>query len=449
MNSSNNQQPTPKGVSVDLLRRPVRLLFARIRTYECTTRGRMTDRRTEALVVFLYRHKIMNTTKSSRCYSGHFGFSMRNETGLRRAAADIQNRPKSRKQTSTNRSQTVNTIIHWYINSTNDASIYISSSFIIIIIMVELSREQERDETARISAAPKWTRRHGILAAAVVVVVAIVVIITAVVTTTQSGSSNGDDTASINTPVVPQEPPSPLALACDFFKWSNLTTCPTQLTLFDGTPLGDTIPPEIGLLTQLTHMNIQNVGLTGTIPWTLGNLTQLTFLSLMLDQLTGTIPSTLGNLVNLTTLSLSDNQLNGTIPITLGRLTQLTELDLSVNQLTGPIPSTMANLTLLYYLGLSDNRLTGPIPSAWNSLVQLSYLYLSNNQLTGSIPSTLASLTQLTRLDLFDNTPLLTGTIPSILCGDAAVVIDCLHVECTCCRSATSSDLGGAACPST
>ena len=193
-----------------------------------------------------------------------------------------------------------------------------------------------------------------------------------------------------------------LTVACNFLGLTNVTTCQAT-TSFIGSTVGNTIPTEIGSLTQLTYLDLDG------------------------NQLTGPIPSTLGSLTLLDGLGLSSNQLTGPIPSTLGSLTLLTTLQLWENQLTSPIPSTLGSLTLLDGLGLADNQLTGPIPS------------------------TLGSLTRLTTLELFNNTQL-TGTIPSTLCSDSGgirIFIDCVNVICTCCLDGSTAFTAQSACPST
>jgi len=54
--------------------------------------------------------------------------------------------------------------------------------------------------------------------------------------------------------------------------------------------------------------------------------------------LTGSIPPEIGCLTNLTELLLDDNQLTGEIPSEIGQLTKLEDMNLSYNQLTGEIP---------------------------------------------------------------------------------------------------------------
>ena len=60
--------------------------------------------------------------------------------------------------------------------------------------------------------------------------------------------------------------------------------------------------------------------------------------------MTGEIPAELGDLTNLEELYLNNNQLTGEIPAELGDLTKLTELQLRSNQLTGCIPEGLRNI---------------------------------------------------------------------------------------------------------
>ncbi|MBC6476995.1 MAG: putative Ig domain-containing protein [Hormoscilla sp. GM7CHS1pb] len=141
----------------------------------------------------------------------------------------------------------------------------------------------------------------------------------------------------------------------------------TEIKLSKNNLVG-TIPPELGGISSLQHLNLINNSLTGTIPSELGGLISLTSLRLHNNDLTGTIPSWLGELTNLQTLGLSKNDLTGTIPSQLGNLTGLTDLYLWQNELTGTIPSELGNLTSLRKLWLQDNRLTGTIPPSVEDL---------------------------------------------------------------------------------
>lgn len=130
------------------------------------------------------------------------------------------------------------------------------------------------------------------------------------------------------TPVTSPVTESPIAdqqlsVACNFLNFTDLKEC-ALATVFGGDAVGNTIPTEIGLLTQLTYLDLSFEQLIGTIPSTLGNLGQLIDLSLNSNQLTGTIPSSLGNLLQLAYLNLDANaQLAGTIPSVLCSLPAL------------------------------------------------------------------------------------------------------------------------------
>ena len=64
-------------------------------------------------------------------------------------------------------------------------------------------------------------------------------------------------------------------------------------------------------------------------------------LVLYANRLTGTIPPELGNLTNLTNLSLNDNRLTGEMPSELGNLEYLNWLSFGGNQLTGCVPARL------------------------------------------------------------------------------------------------------------
>ena len=174
----------------------------------------------------------------------------------------------------------------------------------------------------------------------------------------------------------------------------------TDSLMLSGTGLTDSIPPQIGNLTNLTVMSIvDNPSLTGAIPKELANLVNLTHLNLSNNNLTGDLPSTLGYLTDVETetgmyklayLNLSNNQLTGDL-YRLRLLGGLTHLDLSHNQLSGDIPTGdwlgvppgIQNITNLTRLDLSHNQFTGDIPHELGDLNFLSSLYLNDNQFTG------------------------------------------------------------------
>ena len=214
------------------------------------------------------------------------------------------------------------------------------------------------------------------------------------------------------------------------------------------------LPPEIGLLTGLEVLLIDNNGgLTGTIPEELGNLVELTRLSIWRNGLTGTIPSELGDLEKLRFLNLGENNLSGAVPAELGSLVNLNELYLNDNNLSGELPTELGNLLGLQRIYLWGNDFTwadsyangrfadlaalmalydatspqvnwgerSDFPStSWAGVGGISSdgrvvdLRLRNFNMTGSLPSEIGFLTGLELL-LIENNRGLTGTIPEEL----------------------------------
>ena len=191
-----------------------------------------------------------------------------------------------------------------------------------------------------------------------------------------------------------------------------------HLQFFDNKLTG-AIPPELGNLANLTTLDFASNDVSGSIPPEIASLAKLTSLNLGGNSLSGSIPAELGGLVNLTSLSLWENELTGPIPVELGGLVNLTDLNLSGNALTGPIPVELGGLANLESLDLSRNLLTGPIPAELGGLVHLTDLNLSGNVLTGPVPVELGGLANLESLDLSRNA--LTGPIPQELARLASV----------------------------
>ena len=120
-------------------------------------------------------------------------------------------------------------------------------------------------------------------------------------------------------------------------------------------------------------------------------------LKLSLNRLTGRLPLELGSLSNLNGLFLNNNDLTGPVPPELASLSNLQHLWLSNNDLTGPIPPELGNLSSLKNLFLDRNALAGPVPPELGRLASLRELGLAHNAgLSGALP---ASLTALRRLE--------------------------------------------------
>ena len=89
------------------------------------------------------------------------------------------------------------------------------------------------------------------------------------------------------------------------------------------------IPPEVGKLFRLQHLNLSNNVLGGGIPLGLSNC------SALLNNLEHEIPSELASLSSLVLLSLRRNALTGKLPASFGILTSLERLDLAYNRMGG------------------------------------------------------------------------------------------------------------------
>lgn len=189
------------------------------------------------------------------------------------------------------------------------------------------------------------------------------------------------------------------------------------------TLLGGTLPTELGLLTQLESLHVdQQSQLSGTLPTEVGQMTSLTYLSICNTNLDGALPSELGLLTILTVLELEYVSLHGTIPSELGGLTKLSEITLRNTSLEGTIPSEMGGLTNLRLLNFEHNALQGTIPSNLGALIHLHTLYLGFNALHGTIPSEFGGLASLQLLDLGHNS--LQGTIPLELGNLSTTLLD-------------------------
>ena len=175
-------------------------------------------------------------------------------------------------------------------------------------------------------------------------------------------------------------------------------------------------------LGQITHLGLpaeiakvmggkSHASFAGDIPEELGKLSQLKGLILNNHALTGEVPSSLGDLSNLKTLELRSNQLSEQIPSSFGNLTKLEELLLDRNQFVGELPPSLGNLGNLEYLWVDWNQLTGQIPEEIGNCTNLSRLILANNQFYGYVPESFSKLVNLSMLNLANNEELY-GYIP-------------------------------------
>ena len=186
----------------------------------------------------------------------------------------------------------------------------------------------------------------------------------------------------------------------------------TRISLINNR-LSGTIPPQLGMLTELEELELAENRLTGAIPPELGNLGNLRILDLRYNQLSGAIPDEIGNLTKLGILGLGHNKLSGSIPSWLTELNNLYYIFLFSNVLTGKIPPGLGNLPDLRGINLDNNQLSGTIPPELGNLTKLEFLGLAHNDLSGRIPPELGRLANVSSMTLSSNQ--LIGCIPAAL----------------------------------
>ena len=131
--------------------------------------------------------------------------------------------------------------------------------------------------------------------------------------------------------------------------------------------------------------------------------------------LTGTLPPSLGSLLQLTHLEMTSNSLAGTIPATLSALTNLQYLGLGLNDLVGSLPASVASsLSALTFFDLHDNSLVGPLPVTLGFISSVKTLLLASNRMTGVVPQSICGVNATTAsITLNDN--LFSGCYPACL----------------------------------
>ncbi|CAB9517039.1 serine threonine-protein kinase BRI1-like [Seminavis robusta] len=195
--------------------------------------------------------------------------------------------------------------------------------------------------------------------------------------------------------------------------WRSLFQFSDQSVRFLGVSCNRTTNQVHGL--YLPHMNA-----TGTLPTEMGFLTSLR--TVILDdniELGGPWPD-LSRLTNMETLTASFCRFNGTIPSWITSLKKIRNLSLAFNDLSGMLPRNLSALEDLFAVAFDHNLLTGDTSSIWEpetsslGLRELVHFYVEGNLLTGTIDGNfLRDSSNLTFLDISDNQ--LSGVIPGHL----------------------------------
>ncbi|CAB9497250.1 Fibronectin leucine rich transmembrane protein [Seminavis robusta] len=203
---------------------------------------------------------------------------------------------------------------------------------------------------------------------------------------------------------------------------NQLSSIPSEIGLL-GNQIGQldlsnnlilTLPSELFLLTSLSVLQLHGNRIE-QLPQEIDQMTILDscdnsidgWLSFSSNKLSS-IPSEIGRLTNLRTLTMQDNQISSFPDVNWSHLTNLASIQLSHNLLHSTIPSELGLLQKLVKLDLSNNALIGSIPSelgeneatayVWNNTLRdyvaqdarlFQTLILRNNQLSGWLPSEL------------------------------------------------------------
>jgi hypothetical protein len=199
--------------------------------------------------------------------------------------------------------------------------------------------------------------------------------------------------------------------------WVGVTCRDGHVTALSLGPRAGTIAGEIGELTHLEHLSVQNFGPGATIPAEMGRLSRLRSFEVLSGNIAGALPPEIAGLTSLSKLTLRGTSLDEPLPATLGQLGGLRELEIVANfELPGPLPTSLGDLGSLRSMTIQHNTvLSGPLP-ALTGLHDLRDLLLHDNWLSGSIPDTFGGLDRLVGANLARND--FSGPIPASF-GDA------------------------------
>jgi Leucine-rich repeat (LRR) protein len=160
------------------------------------------------------------------------------------------------------------------------------------------------------------------------------------------------------------------------------------------------LPPELGGLTNLKTLRMDDNALIDNVPSALFNISAIEVIGMYANLLSGSLPPTMGLFMpNLRELRLGGNELEGTIPSSISNASTLAVVDLSNNSFTGLIPGTIGNLRQLQVLNVANNHLTSEfstpqlsILSALENCKNLRRIYLSVNPLNTTLPISFGNL---------------------------------------------------------
>ncbi|KAL3353272.1 hypothetical protein AABB24_020989 [Solanum stoloniferum] len=189
-------------------------------------------------------------------------------------------------------------------------------------------------------------------------------------------------------------------ITCDC-SFNNSSVCHVVTIQLKGLNMTGILPPEFANLTHLRELDLSRNYLNGSIPSSYGQL-RLTILSLLGNRISGPIPEELGDISTLEELNLENNLLEGPLPPNLGSLSRLRELFLSANNLNGTIPENFINLKNMTDFRIDGNSISGTIPDFIGNWTKMDRLDIQGTSMEGPIPASISQLENMTQLRISD-----------------------------------------------
>ena len=142
---------------------------------------------------------------------------------------------------------------------------------------------------------------------------------------------------------------------------------------------------------RIVEFNVINGEFHDTIPDEIGDLTELRVLIMTGGVLQGSIPEAIGNLKNLEYMCIGENHLSGKIPESVGNLKKIKRFQIKDCDISGSIPESIGDMDSLEYLSINFTNVSGEIPKSLSKLEKCTHIWLNNNKLSGTFPIEAAS----------------------------------------------------------